>query len=260
MAGQPPIVLITDFGSADPYVGQIKGVLHRHCPNLRCIDLYHDVPPFAVHVGAWMMGRTMRYMPYPAIWLCVVDPGVGGQRRILLVQSGGMVAVGPDNGLLEPFLLREDSLVYALDLESFSGASATFQGRDVMAPVVGRLLDGLEPGQLGHLISDPKRLAIRDWEQSSQNQWETRVMLVDRFGNLVTGLPASEIVGIPVVGWLDGQPCGVQVATFSDLQVGEVGLVAGGFGTMEVVVNQGNAAARFQAGIGTRVTLRLSVE
>ncbi|MBF0134711.1 MAG: SAM-dependent chlorinase/fluorinase [Magnetococcus sp. DMHC-1] len=259
MAGPAPVVLMTDFGSTDPYVGQIKGVLYRNCPNLRCIDLYHDVPPFAIRVGAWLIGRTMRFMPYPAIWLCVVDPGVGGQRRILLVHSGGMIAVGPDNGLLEPFLLREDSLVYAVDLSVFSGASATFQGRDIMAPVVGQLLNGREPRHLGQLISDPVRLVGRDWEQTAQNQWETRVMLVDRYGNLVTGLPASEIAGIPVVGWLDGQPCGEQVATFSDLKVGEVGLLAGGFGTMEVVVNQGSAAARFQTGIGTKVTLKLSV-
>ncbi|MBF0175861.1 MAG: SAM-dependent chlorinase/fluorinase [Magnetococcales bacterium] len=260
MVGQPPVVLLTDFGSTDPYVGQIKGVLYRNCPNLRCIDLYHDVPPFAVHVGAWMIGRTMRFMPFPAIWFCVVDPGVGGQRRILLVQSGGMIGVGPDNGLLEPFLLREDSLVYSVDLSAFAGSSTTFQGRDIMAPVVGQLLNGYEPWQLGKPVGDPQRLVGKEWEHMAQNQWETHVMLVDRFGNLVTGLPANEMAGIPVVGWIDGQPCGVQVATFSDLRKGEVGLVAGGFGTMEVVVNQGSAALRYQAGIGTKVTLRVSVD
>ncbi|MBF0424676.1 MAG: SAM-dependent chlorinase/fluorinase [Magnetococcales bacterium] len=259
MVGQPPVVLLTDFGSTDPYVGQIKGILHRHCPGARCIDLYHDIPPFSIHVGAWMIGRTMRYMPYPAIWLCIVDPGVGGRRRILVIQSGGMIGVGPDNGLLEPMLQREDALVYALDLASFSEASATFQGRDIMAPVVGRLLNGQEPRQLGLLVRDPVRLAGRDWEQTAQNQWEARVMLVDRFGNLVTALPAGEVVGKPVLGWLGNEPCGSLVATFADLRLGEVGLVAGGFGTIEVVINQGNAAARFQAGIGARVVLRLSV-
>ena len=250
-----PVILMTDFGHADPYVGQVKGGLLRRHPGAVLIDLHHDLPPFAIASGAWLLERCRPHMPAPAVWLCVVDPGVGGARRGLAVQCQGSTFVGPDNGLLTPVFADGDWQAVAL-ADPPPGASPTFHGRDLFAPAAGRLLQGAPLASLGTPVSDPVRLSDPGWRRTADG-WRARVMLTDRYGNLITALPGTAVRGQRLTGRLNGLPCGGLVETFSSVQPGEAALVIGGFGTVEVVVNQGSAAARFVAAPGMELVVTL---
>ncbi|MBF0369220.1 MAG: SAM-dependent chlorinase/fluorinase [Magnetococcales bacterium] len=250
----PPVVLLTDFGTSDPYVGQMKGVLHRDFPGVVCLDLYHELPPFSVKSGAWFIERCRHHMPDPAVWICVVDPGVGSHRRALAVQVGDAFYLGPDNGLMTPFIQQNDARIVSLDLPQDRISSTTFHGRDLFAPAAVRLLSGELLSDLGKSISDPILLNSQyGFKQGAQ--WHSEVMLVDRFGNLVSGLSGDQLPKGDVFGLIDGNPCGALVETFSALGPGQAGLVVGGFGTVEVVVNQDSAAEKFGCSIGSRLIL-----
>ncbi|NGZ29430.1 MAG: SAM-dependent chlorinase/fluorinase [Magnetococcales bacterium] len=244
-----PVILLSDFGGHDPYVGQVKGVLWQRLGGSFWIDLYHDIPPFSIASGAFLLEKTFAYMP-PAVWFCVVDPGVGTRRRMLVVQSGKSWLVAPDNGLLTPVFAWSGVKVWQLkwDADWLLGSSHTFHGRDLFAPAVAQIALGKVDTVLGEEITNPVVLDQPFWWTTPQG-WQAKVMLVDRYGNLITGLPGSVVNG-QVAGWLHGQPCGSLHTTFGSLAVGEMGLVVGGFGTAEVVVNQGSAASHFNCGVG----------
>ncbi|MEO5332925.1 MAG: SAM-dependent chlorinase/fluorinase [Magnetococcus sp. YQC-5] len=250
-----PVILLTDFGSSDPYVGQMKGVILRHAPHTILLDLYHEIPPFAIKSGAWLLERCLAHMPKPAVWLCVVDPGVGSERRGLVVQAEGSFFVGPDNGLLTPVLLKPETRIVELKQPNDRNVSATFHGRDIFAPVAAQLLHGQKLDTLGHaLTSPPVTLTDPGWCAMNQ-EWQTEVILVDRYGNLITPLPGVALQGKRVTGWINGQACGPLVTTFSSVAPGNSALVVGGFSTLEVMVNQGSAAERFACGSGAQLRL-----
>ncbi|NGZ05624.1 MAG: SAM-dependent chlorinase/fluorinase [Magnetococcales bacterium] len=257
-----PVILLTDFGTTDPYVGQVKGVLTRLFPRVTILDLFHDIPPFAIKSGAWMLERCLPHMPSPAIWLCVVDPGVGSSRRGLLVQSNGSFFIGPDNGLLTPILNRSDARILTLDGPGDDPTiSHTFHGRDLFAPVAAHLLHGRSPSHLGTpLISPPHLLHDPGWRSAGHKAWRTEVMFTDRYGNLITALPGDKVRGQTAKGWLDGTLCGTLVTTFASVPVGTSALVIGGFGTVEVVINQGNAARCYTPSLGSELMVRLEEE
>ncbi|MBF0611075.1 MAG: SAM-dependent chlorinase/fluorinase [Magnetococcales bacterium] len=244
-----PIVLISDFGSTDPYIGQVKGVLLQRLGQVQWIDLYHDLPPFAISSGSFLIEKTFHYMP-SSVWFCVVDPGVGTSRRMLVVQYRESWFVSPDNGLLTPILSCPGAKAWQLKVDSswLVTSSNTFHGRDLFAPAVAQIVSGQVDTILGEELRDPVMLSEPFW-WSTANGWKARVKLVDRYGNLITGLPGKVVEG-PVVGWLKSKSCGVLSTTFGNLGVGEGGLVVGGFGTVEVVINQGSAAACYGCGVG----------
>lgn len=250
-----PILLLSDFGLEDPYVGQVKGVLLRLAPALPVVDFYHQIPPFDVACGAFLLARCRRHMP-AAVWFCVVDPGVGTCRRGLVVAVEGSYFVGPDNGLLTPVLDCPGALVHGLVYppQQLACTSATFHGRDLFAPAVADLALGRTTARLGAIIQDPVRLTEATWERTASG-WRTRVMLVDRYGNLVTALPATELGDGLVRVLVAGQPCGGRVTTFAEVPPGQSAVLVGSLATWEVVVNQGSAARLFQVGRGAVVIL-----
>lgn len=251
-----PVVFLSDFGSTDPYVGQVKGVLHRHAPGLVCIDLHHDLPPFAIASAAWLLERCLPHMPENAVWLGVVDPGVGSARLPMALQWREALFVGPDNGLFTPILRQEGWRAVALQ-NLPSPRSATFHGRDLFAPAAARLALGTPLETLGPPLPHPVTLPHPGW-QATPDGWEAEVMLTDRYGNLITALPGEVLPPhANVTGWLGEHPCGVLAPTFSSVAVGHSALVIGGFGTLEVVVNQGSAAARFAGGPGSRLRIEI---
>jgi S-adenosylmethionine hydrolase len=186
----PLVSLLTDFGSLDPFVGEMKAVILSICPETRIIDLTHQVQKFNVRSGSFLLAGAAAYFPPGTIHVGVVDPGVGSSRRAIVLQSRRAVYVGPDNGLLVPAAQREGILhVYELTNRSFmrNEIFPTFHGRDVFAPAAAHLACGKMPKECGPEISD--------YVQASYSQptfdgktISCEVFHIDGFGNIVTNL------------------------------------------------------------------------
>jgi S-adenosylmethionine hydrolase len=260
MGGVAPIVtLTTDFGTRDPFVGLMKVRIHERCPAAHVVDLTHDLPPFRPAVAAFWLERCRRWCPPGTIHVAVVDPGVGTARRLLVAESAGQVFLAPDNGLLGGVLASGGAVVHAIDFarlpaHGLSDPSATFHGRDVLAPLAAELAAGrASPADLGP--------PVEDWEVSSLPRTveaadgvHGEVLLVDRYGNAFTNLPGEMAAkgGDVHVG---GRRVPV-VRTYGDAPPGAAVALANSFGVVEIAVNAGNAAAALglQPGLPVRFT------
>jgi hypothetical protein len=269
----PILTLLTDFGTADYYVGAVKGTLLRLAPEARLIDLSHEVAPGDVEGAADLLAGAAPAFPGGTVHLAVVDPGVGSGRRILVAAAGGQLFVAPDNGLLTPFLgapagaeAGGPASVWSVERRELflPSPGATFHGRDRFAPVAAALLRGEEPERLGRRIEDPVRLPLalpRRRETPDGAVLEGRVARVDRFGNLVTDLPA---------GWLEpGRLVAVEVAGreirrrvghYAELPPGEPGALTGSLGTVELSLRGDSLAEHWRVARGApvRIVLRRS--
>src|SRR4030081_3218397 len=142
------VTLLTDFGTTDGYVGELKGVLATGAPGVSIVDVAHDIPPHDVDGARLALARYWRRFPEGAVHLVVVEPGVGGIRAAIAVESEGRFLVGPDNGVLSPALLHAGARCIALPVPH--SASPTFHGRDLFAPVAAQLATGVPLDALGH--------------------------------------------------------------------------------------------------------------
>jgi S-adenosylmethionine hydrolase len=231
-----PIALLTDFGLRDPYVGAMKGVIASIAPQARVIDISHDVPPFGVREGAWILRIAAPYFPPGTVFVVVVDPGVGTGRRILLAKAGGRLYLAPDNGLLGDLGGREFRAVTNRGL-FLENVSSTFHGRDIFAPVAARLARGLPSERVGPRIRSIVRLP----------RTNGRVVWIDRFGNVVTDLPPG-----PTRLRFRGRRIPV-VPTYAAARRGRLVAVVGSSGTLEIAAVEGNAARRLGARVGEAV-------
>lgn len=241
------VTLLTDFGTADTYVAEMKAVLLQHPDPIAVVDVTHAIPLGDIEVGRYLLHRIWRRFPAGTIHLVVVDPGVGGSRRAVAVESAGRFAVGPDNGVLTPALDDASVVELAVPLD----AAPTFHGRDVFAPAVLRLLAGDAVTSLGAPVSDPIRLS---WPEPVQEDdvWLGEVVYVDHFGTLVTNLRATALPGDVLVE-VSGHDVGPLRRTFADVSVGTALALVGSGGMVEIAVRDGSAAERFSLGIGSRV-------
>ncbi|WP_296697228.1 SAM hydrolase/SAM-dependent halogenase family protein [Thiocapsa sp. UBA6158] len=224
------LVLVTDFGDGI-YVGQMRARLGDLLPGVPLVDLVHDLPPFRIDLAACLLPALVRDMPAGSIYVCVVDPGVGGARAGLLVQMRDSWFIGPDNGLLVPLVhCAEDAVVARIGWYP-SVLSASFHGRDWFAPAAARLALGTDL-QLCPL--DPADMVGSDWPKE-----RAAVVYVDRFGNLMTGLQAT---GRPRTHALQvGQRCLRHARTFCEVASGEAFWYENAFGLVEIAVNLGRA-------------------
>jgi S-adenosylmethionine hydrolase len=257
VAAPPPIVtLLTDFGAGSGYPAQVKGVLLGLLPEVRLVDLTHDIPSFDVLAGALMLEACVPRFPTHAVHLAVVDPGVGTARRPICVVDGeGRRLVGPDNGLFTPFLGEGARAVLLRDRTLVPDpASATFHGRDLFAPVAAWLAGGGAPERLGPTVADPVRL---DWPGAERRGEEVHgvVLLADPFGNLLTSVRAPDLPPGPLRAEIAGQPARV-VRTYGEARRGELVALLGSSGRLELSVREGSAARRLGAARGTPVSLR----
>ena len=194
MRGKPSeriITLLTDFGLRDHFAGVLKGVIAGIAPRTRVIDITHEVTPFAVAQARFLLGQSWPYFPEGTIHLAIVDPGVGSERRPILVEAYGHCFLGPDNGLFSDLLAAPRAKVRLIaDSKLFLPAvSATFHGRDVFAPVAAHLSLGVAPARVGSLIHDAVSDTASQAVQDSKGVWTGEVVHADRFGNLITNLP-----------------------------------------------------------------------
>ena len=244
----PPIItLLTDFGTRDNYVGEVKAVLASHAHPALLIDITHDVPPGDVRAAQYIFSRVWHRFPQGSVHLVVVDPGVGTARRALAAEAGGQFFVAPDNGLLSP--LPADARFVELPVRD--GVAPTFHARDLFAPAAGQLANGTALTHLGHVISDP-HLAPLPAAQWDGAVWVGEVIYVDRFGTLVTNIPGADVEpGVRVK--VGGTDVGTLQRTFGDVPRGQLVAFVGSGAAVEIAVRDGSAARLLGVGVGAEV-------
>jgi S-adenosylmethionine hydrolase len=246
---RPIITLLTDFGTADGYVAELKGVLLSAAPEANVVDLSHDIPPQDVECARLAVARYWRRFPVGTVHLIVVDPGVGSDRAPLAVASDGRFLVGPDNGVLSPALLAGGSRVVSLPVAS--SAAATFHGRDVFAPAAGALALGTPIDSLGAVHSEPVVRRTAEARRAPDGSVAGEVIAIDRFGNAISNLLAPRGGHIEVAG--RSLPI---VRTYADARVGDVVALIGSTGFVEIAQRDGHAARALGLDRGAAVTLR----
>ncbi len=254
----PLVSLLTDFGAADTYVGQMKAAILRVAPEAILVDLTHAVPAQDVRAGAFLLWTAVEAFPPGSLHLAVVDPGVGSSRRAVAVRSRrGDVLVGPDNGLLLPALEQLGGLSAAVELtdSTYWGPlrSSTFHGRDLFAPVVGHLAAGVPLERVGRSLERlevPFRIPTPGVEEGLPLG---EVIHVDTYGNLITNLPGAQLparfrvrVGLTVV---EGAPH----PNYQAVAPGELLALVGSSGLLEISAREGSAASVLGAERGERV-------
>lgn len=250
----PIVTLLTDFGTADSYVAEMKGVLLAGFPGSVLVDVTHAVPPGDIRSGAYLLGRTWRRFPAGTVHLAVVDPGVGTERAALALRSQGHWFVGPDNGLFTQVL--HDAEVQAVTLRVPAGAAPTFHGRDVFAPAAAALARGDALDGLGEpLATIPIRLSYTEPRYEGKSVIG-EILYVDRFGTLVTNL-TTEVVPPYAVLEVEGLEVGPLRRTFGDVPTGGLLAYVGSDGAIEIAVRDGSAARRLGLGVGGRIRARL---
>lgn len=246
---RPIITLTTDFGTADGYVGEVKGVLLSLMPHAELVDITHEIPPQDVERGRLTIARVWRRFPAATTHLVVIDPGVGSDRAALALQSDSRFLVGPDNGVLSPALLVAGARAVELPLPPRS--SATFHGRDVFAPAAAALARGDSLDALGTIASNPIIRRTPEPVRRTDGAVEGEVIVLDRFGNAITNL-----IGLRG-GTVEIGPRLISVRhTYSEVARGEPVAVAGSTGFIEIAVRDGNAARDLGISRGDKVVLR----
>lgn len=260
------IAFMTDFGLHDEFVGICHGVIARIAPDARVIDVTHGIAPQAVLQGALALQSSTRYMPV-GVHLCVVDPGVGGDRRAVAIRtSDGRLLVGPDNGLLA---LAADELgidaVHELADERYRlpDVSRTFHARDVFSPAAAHLAAGVELAELGPAV-DPATLVRVEVPspEVGRSQVSATVLAVDRFGNVATNARRSHVEGL---GLSNGDRVEVRLSldryyaivaeTFADAPGGELILYEDSSALVTLAISNGNAARLTGAGVGDELRI-----
>ena len=192
------IALLTDFGCDDPWVGGVKSVLLSIDPALRTVDITHSVPPHDVFAGAFTLFRAYRDFPPWSIYLCVVDPGVGGARRPIIVVAADRYFIGPDNGLFS-FIYQHTEVdrVVAITADHYfrRPVSDTFHARDVFAPVAAWMAKGIESSKFGDPVEDYVKIPIPVDKVVGDTLIKGEVCALDRFGNLITNIRVETLAG-----------------------------------------------------------------
>ena len=253
------VALLSDFGLQDAYVGVMKAAIAQINPRLTVIDLTHEIPPQNIAAARFCLLNAYPYLPAQTVCVAVVDPGVGSDRRGVAVQIGDRYFVCPDNGLLSGILQHSEAIVAVrLDRSQYwrtASPSYTFHGRDLFAPVGAHLANGVPLPEVGTTI-DPSSLSRLQFPPLELRPPDIRgcVQYIDRFGNLVSNIPASSVAGKSwVVKWQGGSiPAGY---TYSDRSAGELITLIGSHGWVEIAVNGGSARERLGWDYGDAIAI-----
>ncbi len=241
------ITLLTDFGTADSYVAEVKAALLAQPHGATLVDITHQMPPGDVRAGQYLLSRVWRRFPTGTVHFVVVDPGVGTSRRALAAEASGHYFVAPDNGLLSP--LPETARFVALPIPE--SAAPTFHARDVFAPAAAQLAIGTALTHLGHLITDPYRSPLPA-PRVDGLAVVGEVIYVDRFGSLVSNIPGEQVApGVRIK--VAGTDVGSLRRTYGDVDPGQLLAYVGSDGSVEVAVRGGSAARLLGVGVGAEV-------
>ena len=243
------VTLLTDFGTADGYVGEMKGVLLTRAPDAVLVDVSHEIAAQDVEGARLVLARAWRRFPEGTVHLVVVDPGVGSRRRAIAASSDGRFLVGPDNGVLSPALLLAGAS--AVEIPVPPSAAPTFHGRDVFAPAAAALAQGVPIDALGAPVQDPIVRRTPEARRLDDGSIAGEVITIDRFGNAVTNLLGLRGGAVEVAGHT------LELArTYADVARGAPTAVVGSSGLIELAVRDGSAAATLGVARGSAVVLR----
>ncbi|MEE9275228.1 MAG: SAM-dependent chlorinase/fluorinase [bacterium] len=271
---RPVITLLTDFGLESHYVPVMKGVILGVNPDVQIVDLGHSVEPYDIQGGAVFLAAAYHYFPKGTIHVGVVDPGVGGERRGILMRTRDYYFVGPDNGLFT-FVLDDPAHLWSRELRTveyfLEKVSSTFHGRDVFAPVAGYLSLGEEPDRFGPLVDDPLRLEGVRAGVDEKGDILGEVISVDRFGNLITNIDtvafwegetrAEELRAefVPVI-----EICGATIHGMTEFYQAapaeRLGAHFNSWSRLEIFLREGSASERLGAGRGTPVKVHFEAD
>ncbi|HOP46634.1 MAG TPA: SAM-dependent chlorinase/fluorinase [Desulfobacteraceae bacterium] len=248
------ITILTDFGLSDPYVGIMKGVILSINQNATVVDISHLIKPGSIMHAASLLMETYRFFPKGTVHLVVVDPGVGSERRPILVKTEDYIFVGPDNGVLWPVITSNEhpGVIHITERRYFlKNVSHTFHGRDIFAPVSAHLSYGADPLDIGIEIDDAVKFCLPSPVEtksrySKGKMLSGQIMRVDHFGNLISNIHEEDLqkflreskpvirIGDIVIEGLSG--------TYSDAKTGDMLAIIGSSGFLEIAVNSGRAS------------------
>jgi hypothetical protein len=269
MDAAPPFVsFLSDYGTRDEFVGVCKAVMLEIAPELRIVDITHDVAPFEVRAAALTLVRAIQYLP-AGIVLAIVDPGVGTGRRTIAVEVENGYLVGPDNGLLAPSVAMLGGATRAVSLDNaeyqLQAPGGTFAGRDVMAPAVGHLAAGVALEELGTEI-DPALLVpglLPLPEEGDDGAINGEVLWVDRFGNVQLNIDVEMLIARGVsfgdameVSWRDETRAVRWVSTYAHGKPNQLVAVNDSYGLVSLAIDRQSAAQVANMAVGTHVTIR----
>ncbi len=254
------VTLLTDFGRQDVYVGVMKGAIATINPNLKVIDLTHEIPPQNIAAARFSLLNAYPYFPKNTVHIAVVDPGVGSQRRGVAIAFEDGFLVCPDNGLCSG-ILEVKSAIAAVELTNSEywrvpSPSYTFHGRDIFAPVGAHLASGVPLEALGDKI-DPDSLVKLSLPplQTKDSQIIGYIQYIDRFGNLITNIPGKLVNSKSWQAIIDERAI-ASGSTYSDVEVGEAIAIVGSHGWIEIAVNGGNAQKKLQLTLENKIKIK----
>lgn len=251
------IALLTDFGNRDWFVGVMKAVILKINPNVKIVDITHEVTPQDVREAGFILWNAYKYFPPKTIFVCVVDPKVGSERKILAVETKNYIFIAPDNGLLD-FVLNEVEAIKAVYVENenyfLSDVSFTFHGRDIFAPVSAYISRGVDLNELGKEaeLKIPQKIFV---DVSTPGDYTGEIIYIDRFGNLITNLKIS--------GKVEGEVRFREYIiekisnTYADVRQGQAVALINSSGLLELGIRNGNAKEFFKANCGEGVVIKV---
>jgi len=258
----PILTLTTDFGLSDHYVGAMKGVILSICPRAQLVDISHLASPFEITEGAYLIAQAYRYFPKRTVHVVVVDPGVGTSRRPILMEAAGQYFVAPDNGVLSMIYSREKHKIRLIANDEYfrKPVSRTFHGRDIFAPVAAHLAAGVPPARMGKPITDYLRPALGKPQQTGKRTWAGRILKIDRFGNIITDFHVDDFPNLEQKAFsmaIGGTETGSLLRNYAEGRPGELFVIVGSSGYLEVSCNQGSAARKIgcESGAGAELTI-----
>ena len=251
-----PIALMTDFGLRDPFAGIMKGVILGVNPSARIVDVCHDIRQGDIKSAAFALFMAFAYFPAETMFVIVVDPGIGTERKAIAAEIEDKIVVCPDNGILS-WVLHHHELRKAVELSNgrlfLPNVSGTFHGRDVFAPVAANLSLGVGLQELGKEIKELTTFPIPEvGEQGPGIQGE--VVYMDRFGNLITNILSERLPDKARIHIGSVEVMGVGEA-YGDVPQGHAVAVVGSMGCLEIAVNGGDASQMLGASIGTHISV-----
>lgn len=251
----PVIALLTDFGTRDGYVASMKAVIKTICSQVSLIDVSHDIAGQQVDEAKFILWTTYSFFPDKTIFVCVVDPGVGTERRILAVKTERHIFLAPDNGLLD-MVLSEANILEAYEVTNtkyfLPAISSTFHGRDIFSPLAAHLTNGIPLKSVGKLVAlgRPAGFLVSVMDKGT---YDGSIIYIDRFGNIVTNFSIEATRDATIV--FQNHEMAVK-GTYADATEGEVLALIGSSGLIEIAVRNGSAQKMFDAVYGLEVKLR----